>query len=265
MSPAATLAARDLRVSLSRPGRSFRRSVSTEILHGVSLEVPSGSGVGLVGMSGSGKSTLLRTLLALQTPDAGSVTLRGRGIRPGPLKSLRGFRRDVQYVPQDPASSLDPRMTVEQLLREPLVCLGVEGQHPALIRTALTRVQLPPAAVDKRPFELSGGQNQRVAIARALVVSPTILLADEPVSGLDLPLRNQVLEVLRMLIEDQGLGLLLVSHDLDAIAAVCTRTAVLDDGRIVEEGPTGQILHAPQHGATRALSAARSTAGAVPR
>lgn len=263
--PPATLTARDIRVSLSRPGRAFRRSVPTEVLHGVSVEVSSGSSIGLVGRSGSGKSTLLRTLLALQRPDAGSVTLQDQVIRPGSLKSLRWFRQQVQYVPQDPASSLDPRMTVEQLLREPLVCLGVEGQHSIRIRDALTRVQLPAVAVTKRPFELSGGQSQRVAIARALVVSPTMLLADEPVSGLDLPLRNQVLDVLQMLIEDQGLGLLFVSHDLDAIAAICTRTAVLDDGRIVEEGPTGQILDNPQHEVTRALNAARLIAGAVPR
>lgn len=235
----------------------------TEILHGVSLEVSSGSSVGLVGTSGSGKSTLLRTLLALETPDAGSVTLQGQVIRPGSLKSLRWYRQQVQYVPQDPASSLDPRMTVEQLLREPLVCLEVAGQHSARIHDALTRVQLPAAALNKRAFELSGGQNQRVAIARALVVSPTILLADEPVSGLDLPLRNQIIDVLQMLIKDQGLGLLFVSHDLDAIAAICTRTAVLDEGRIVEEGLTGQILHDPQHEATRALNAARLNAGTV--
>lgn len=260
-----TLTAREIRLSLARPGRAFRPSVSTEILHGVSLDVSPGSSLGLVGSSGSGKSTLLRTLLALELPDSGSVTLHGRTIRPGSLKSLRWFRREVQYVPQDPASSLDPRLTVEQLLREPLVCLGVDGQHSARIRDALGRVELPATASDKRPFELSGGQNQRVAIARALVVSPAILLADEPVSGLDLPLRNQVLDVLRMLISEQGLGLLFVSHDLDAVAAVCARTAVLADGRIVEEGPTGLILNDPQHATTRELNAARLAPAAVVR
>ncbi|WP_144673270.1 ABC transporter ATP-binding protein [Arthrobacter sp. U41] len=260
-----TLTAREISLSLTRPGRAFRRRVSTEILHGVSLDVSPGSSLGLVGSSGSGKSTLLRTLLALETPDSGSVTLHGRIIRPGSLKSLRWFRREVQYVPQDPASSLDPRLTVEQLLREPLVCLGVDGQHAARIRDALGRVELPAAASGRRPFELSGGQNQRVAIARALVVSPAILLADELVSGLDLPLRNQVLDVLQMLISEQGLGVLFVSHDLDAIAALCARTAVLADGRIVEEGPTGQILNNPQHAMTRELNAARLAQGAVVR
>lgn len=263
MSP--TLIARDLQVSLARPGRAFRRSSPTEVLHGVSLEVASGSSTGLVGVSGSGKSTLLRTLLALETPDSGSVTLEDRVIRPGSSTSLRWYRRQVQYVPQDPASSLDPRMTVEQLLREPLVRLGIGGQHAARIRDALTRVELLADASAKRPFELSGGQNQRVAIARALVVSPMILLADEPVSGLDLPLRDQVLDVLQMLISEQGLGLLFVSHDLDAIAAVCARTAVLADGRIVEEGPTRRILDDPQHAATRALNAARMPAGTATR
>ncbi|WP_247828577.1 ABC transporter ATP-binding protein [Arthrobacter antioxidans] len=263
--PTATLTARDLRLSLSRPGRAFRRSAATEVLHGVSLQVSGGSSVGLVGGSGSGKSTLLRTLLALETPDSGSVTLQDQAIRPGSLTSLRWYRQQVQYVPQDPASSLDPRMTVDQLLREPLVCLGVDGHHSTRIRDALSRVELPAAASGKRPSELSGGQNQRVAIARALVVSPMIILADEPVSGLDLPLRNQVLDVLQMLISDQGMGLLFVSHDLDAIAAVCARTAVLADGRIVEEGPTEQILDDPQHEATRELNAARLLPGAVDR
>lgn len=258
-----TLSAHDIHLSLSRPGRAFRRRVATTILHGVSLDVPSGSGVGLVGSSGSGKSTLLRTLLALEVPESGSITLQGRTISPGSLKSLRWFRREVQYVPQDPASSLDPRMTVEQLLREPLVCLGSDGNHAEQIRVALTRVEMPGNSFKKRPSELSGGQNQRVAIARALVVSPAILIADEPVSGLDLPLRNQVLDVLQTLINDQGLGLLLVSHDLDAVSSVCTRTAVLADGRIVEEGPTEQVLNNPQHPATRELNAARLTRGVL--
>ncbi len=232
---------------------------------GCLLTVPSGRGVGLVGSSGSGKSTLLRTLLAMESPDSGSVVLRDRMIRQGSLTSLRWFRREVQYVPQDPASSLDPRMTVEQLLREPLVCLSIGGNHSEQIRDALRRVELPEATFERRPAELSGGQNQRVAIARALVVRPAILIADEPVSGLDLPLRHQVLDVLHMLIKDQGLGLLLVSHDLDAVASVCTRTAVLAEGRIVEEGPTGQILNDARHPATRELNAARVGRGALSR
>lgn len=253
----ATLSARDLRLSLARPGQAFRRSMPTKILHGVSLEVSSGSSLGLVGSSGSGKSTLLRTLLALEEPASGSVTLQGRPVQPGSLRSLRWFRREVQYVPQDPASSLDPRMTVGQLLREPLVCLGIDGQHSTIIREALGRVALSGSTVGKRPFELSGGQNQRVAIARALVVRPSILLADEPVSGLDLPLRNQVLEVLQLLVNEQGLGMLFVSHDLDAVAAVCAETAVLADGRIVEYGHTVHLLNRPRHEATRELNAAR--------
>lgn len=256
-----TLTAQDLEVSLVRPGGLFRTNPPATILHRVTLSVPTGTGVGLVGSSGAGKSTLLRTLLALEVPSSGSVDLDGRAVRPGSLRSLRWYRREVQYVPQDPASSLDPRMTVEQLLREPLACLAVEGEHPRMAAEALTRVELPGAVLRKHPAELSGGQNQRVAIARALVVSPSILLADEPVSGLDLPLRNQVLHVLNTLIDEQGLGLLLVSHDLDAIAAVCSRTAVLADGRIVEEGTTRQILDDPQHPATRALNAARLAAG----
>lgn len=260
-----TLATHALHVSLARPRRAFRVSPSTKVLQGVTLNVSTGTGLGLVGRSGSGKSTLIRTLLALETPASGSVTLNDQGIRPGSLRSLRWFRREVQYVPQDPASSLNPRMTVEQLLREPLVRLGVQGQHAELAQHALARVELPAATLRKHPPELSGGQNQRIALARALVVSPSILLADEPVSGLDAPLRHQILDVLHSLITEQGLGLLLVSHDLDAIAAVCTRTAVLAEGRIVEEGTTEQILTAPRHPVACELNAARLAPGALSR
>lgn len=224
-------------------------------LDDVSLAVPSGSSIGLVGSSGAGKSTLLRTLLALEKPTAGHVEIAGRPVTPGSMSGLRWYRRLVQYVPQNPAGSLDPRMNVEDLLAEPLRQLRVDGHHPAMIRTALERVALDAAMLRRKPAELSGGQNQRVAIARALVPAPKILLADEPVSGLDLPLRNSVLSLFQDLVHRDGLGLLFVSHDLTAVAGLCPHTMVLSAGRIVEQGPTDKLFAAPQHPRTRELIA----------
>ncbi|MBT2534567.1 ABC transporter ATP-binding protein [Arthrobacter sp. ISL-69] len=222
-------------------------------LDDVSLAIPSGSSIGLVGSSGAGKSTLLRTLLALEKPTAGDVEMDGRPVAPGSASGLRWYRKLVQYVPQNPAGSLDPRMNVADLLTEPLRQLRVDGHHPAMIRRALDRVGLDAAMLRRKPAELSGGQNQRVAIARALVPEPKILLADEPVSGLDIPLRNSVLSLLQELVRRDGLGLLFVSHDLTAVAGLCPHTMVLSAGRIVEQGPTTELFAAPQHPRTREL------------
>jgi peptide/nickel transport system ATP-binding protein len=235
-------------------GHGFRgRWRDLPALDDVSLSVPSGSSIGLVGSSGAGKSTLLRTLLALEKPAAGQVEIAGRPVTAGSASGLRWYRRLVQYVPQNPAGSLDPRMTVEDLLAEPLKQLRVDGHHQAMIRTALERVALDDGVLRRKPAELSGGQNQRVAIARALVPEPRILLADEPVSGLDLPLRNSVLSLLGELVHRDGLGLLFVSHDLTAVADLCPHTMVLSAGRIVEQGPTWKLFAAPQHPRTREL------------
>jgi peptide/nickel transport system ATP-binding protein len=144
-------------------------------------------------------------------------------------------------------------MTVSQLLMEPLRQLRVKGNHRAMAAEALERVEVPAGLMERHPGELSGGQNQRVAIARALAVSPSYLLADEPVSGLDLPLRDTVLSLLDRLIRDQGLGLLLVTHDLTTAARMCSTTAVLAEGSIVEEGPTDEVLANPASPAAAAL------------
>lgn len=224
-------------------------------VHEVDISVRVGERVGLVGASGSGKSTLLRLLLALDRPDAGSVEFDGRTVRMASTSALRWYRRRVQYVPQDPASSLDPRRSVHDLVREPLRRLGVqpEGGEQAAIRTALDRVGLPSGLDRRRAGELSGGQAQRVAIARAIATGPELLLADEPVSGLDLPLRNQVVDVLRDLSVQGDLGLLLVTHDLSVVAALCERTVVMWAGEVVEDRPTEEILSAPAHERTAAL------------
>ncbi|KQS54860.1 hypothetical protein ASG36_20325 [Geodermatophilus sp. Leaf369] len=225
-------------------------------LRGVDLALRPGERVGLVGASGSGKSTLLRCLLALDVPDAGTVLCGGRRVDPGPARRLRWFRRRVQYVPQDPASTLDPRMTVGALVAEPLRALAVPGDHRGLVATALTQVQLDPRLIGRRPGQLSGGQAQRVALARALAPGPEVLLADEPVSGLDLAVREQVVTLLGELSDATGSALLLVSHDLSVVSRLCARTLVLDDGRVVEDRPTADLLTDPHHHATRALVAA---------
>lgn len=230
-----------------------RRSPGVRSLTDVSLEVRAGERVGLVGRSGSGKSTLLRILLALDEPSSGMVGLDGREVRPTSTRRARWYRRQVQYVPQDPAASLEPRMTVARLVREPLVRLAVPGDHDVAVREALDAVALPSDVLRRTPREISGGQAQRVAMARAIVSGPAFLLADEPVSGLDLPLRDQVLSLLDALSSDRGLGLLFVSHDLEAVARLCGRSVVLSGGRVVEEGPTARLLARPGHAATREL------------
>ncbi|MWV48084.1 ATP-binding cassette domain-containing protein [Rathayibacter sp. VKM Ac-2803] len=231
----------------------YRRGPAQPALSAVSFSAAPGESVGVVGRSGSGKSTLLTILLALERPSEGGVALDGAAVRPGSVRRLRWFRRRVQYVPQEPGSTLEPRMTVAQLVLEPLRRLDVPGEHRRLVSAALDDVGLPAAMLKRRPGELSGGQAQRVALARSIVSGPEYLLADEPVSGLDLPLRDRVLELLRELTEHRSLGLVFVSHDLDAVARLCRRCVVLADGRIVEEGATADLLRRPEHPATREL------------
>ncbi|MFE7630411.1 ABC transporter ATP-binding protein [Kocuria sp. NPDC057446] len=232
--------------------RAYRtRSSTVTAVRGVDVEVREGESLGVVGPSGSGKSTLLSLLLGLERPDEGEVRFDG-----APLtgrQQIRRARQAVQYVPQDPASSLDPRRSVERQLREPLRRFRVPGDHRRLVRDALEQVGLGAEHLARHAHELSGGQAQRVAIARALVTGPRILLADEAVSGLDLPLRHQVLELLEDLHVRGGLGLLFISHDLTAVRSLCERALVLDHGQVVEEGPAGRLLETPHHPTTREL------------
>lgn len=249
----ACIDARGLRCSHPGPKPFSERHL---VLHGVDLQVDAGQRVAMVGSSGSGKTTLLRCLLALDGADSGEITCGGRLVEPGSARSLRWYRRLVQYVPQEPASSLNPRMTVAELVAEPLRRLAVPGHHPQLVAEALAKVELPREIASRRAGELSGGQAQRVALARAVATRPALLLADEPVSGLDLPLRNQVLAVLAQLSAEHNTGIVLVSHDLSAVAQLCERTVVLDQGRVVEDRPTPDLLHDPRHPASQALLAA---------
>jgi peptide/nickel transport system ATP-binding protein len=239
-------------VGVSVDYRAGRRT-RVPALRDVDLSIAPGETVGLIGSSGSGKSTLLRVLLALERPTRGEVRLDGVVVRGGGHRRMRPFRRHVQYVPQEPGGSLDPRMSVEQLVTDPLRRLRVEGPHPARARAALDAVHLSSALLPRRPAELSGGQAQRVAIARAIATGSPILLADEPVSGLDLPLRDQVLELLAELVAVRGIGVVFASHDLDAVARLCRRGVVMAKGRVVESGPPQALLEQPSDAATRAL------------
>ena len=240
------LVAEDLRFRFPpRPGSPSGHLV----LDGVSLRVGSGERVGLVGRSGCGKSTLLRILLGLAASDAGAVRFDGEEIRPGPLASLRDYRRQVQLIPQDPAASLVPRLSAERNVLLPLTRLQAPEPRLEIARWALQRVGLGEQFWRRRPDELSGGQAQRVAVARALALRPAIVLADEPVSGLDHDLRDQVLDLLHELSLDadaldtggsaagrggRRLGVLFVSHDPEAVARLCDRTLLLADGRLTE-------------------------------
>ncbi|MFT4215304.1 MAG: ABC transporter ATP-binding protein [Microbacterium sp.] len=233
--------------------RLFEPRALKTALEPTSLSIARGERVGIVGVSGSGKTTLLRLMLALDTTDTGAVMCESREVEPAEVRHLKWYRRKVQYVPQDPASTLDPLMTVQALVREPLVRLGVEGDHDTMIREALLAVNLDDKFLTRRANELSGGQAQRLAIARAIATRPDFILADEPVSGLDLPMREAVVALLREISETRGTGIAVVSHDLSMVASLCERTVVMFGGEVVEDRPTKELLTDPQHERTREL------------
>ncbi|MEU5158066.1 ABC transporter ATP-binding protein [Streptomyces sp. NPDC020875] len=262
-----TTAAPDARTAAGSPGGEpvlaadrvsyAYRGGAASVLTDVSLAVAPGESLAVVGESGTGKTTLLRLLLGLARPTAGTVRYEGAELRPRDRALIRHFRRGVQCVFQDPYASLDPRRRVGDSVAEPLRSLGLATRREAAPRVAaaLTAVGLPPDAADRYPHEFSGGQRQRVAIARATVCDPRVLLADEPVSALDVTTRVKVVELLRELREDRGLALIMVSHDLSVVASLCDRTAVLSGGRVVEQGPTDQVLTTPEHPYTARLVA----------
>lgn len=236
-----------------------RRATTTPSLQHVSLDLHAGERVALVGASGCGKSTLLKILLALESPIQGTVHCQGREVRPDRVSRLRWYRRLVQYIPQDPAGSLAPHASVFALIAEPLRQLGMTENLKQTVCEVLEQVDLPLTLLHQRAESLSGGQAQRVAIARAIALRPAFLLADEPVSGLDLPLRQQITTLLDTLSRRHGMGLLLVSHDLSVVAALCQRVLVMYNGSLVEDRPLPELLAEPFHFHTQALLAAVPT------
>jgi ABC-type glutathione transport system ATPase component len=227
-------------------------------LRGVSLDIHKAQRFGIVGESGSGKSTLLRLLCGLDTPTSGSIRFAGREIAGRPERALRFLRSEVQIVFQDPMSALDPRMRVRQIISEPLLT----QRHPdpaGRVRELLAAVGLPAEAGDRFAHQFSGGQRQRISIARALAPRPSVLIADEPVSALDVSVRAQILNLLADLVEEYALTLVFVSHDLSVVRHVCDTIAVLHNGQLVEVGPTEQVHNSSRHPYTRRLVAAVPT------
>ena len=240
------------RTSLTRPGRVVHA------LAGVSFEVGAGERFGIVGESGCGKSTLLRLLAGLDRPTSGRVIVEGTDIAPLPERRLRFLRDRLQMVFQDPMSSLDPRMRVRDIVAEPLVAQRIRAPQERVAQL-IREVGLPETAVHRYPHQFSGGQRQRISIARALAPSPGILLADEPVSALDVSVRAQVLNLISELVDELELTLVFVSHDLSVVRHLCDRVAVMSAGEIVETGPVEQVWRAPQHPYTQRLLAAVPT------
>lgn len=239
-------------------GPGTRRVVG---LDDVSLQVVRGARLGIVGESGSGKSTLVRLMAALDKPTAGEVRFDGRRVSGLPERDLGFLRSQVQLVFQDPRSSLNPRMRVRDIITEPLPSRLIRAEladvdPDARVRELLEAVDLPAAMADRYPHEFSGGQRQRIAIARALAPRPDVLIADEPVSALDVSVRAQVLNLLTDLVDRFGLTLVFVSHDLAVVRHVCAQAVVMQRGRIVEQGSTAQLFEAPTQEYTRRLLAA---------
>lgn len=227
-------------------------------LDGVDLTIASGEIMGLVGESGSGKSTLARCIVRLLEPTSGQVLLRGLDITHLSQRRLRHVRRDVHMVFQDPYSSLDPRQTVGAIIAEPLRMHGLARRRELGKRVAgmLERVGLSPDMRDRLPNELSGGQRQRVGLARSLVLEPSLLIADEPVSALDVSVQAAVLSLILDLQRDMGFACLFIAHDLGAVEAVCNRVAIMYLGRIVEQGGYEEIFREPKHPYTQSLLSA---------
>jgi ABC-type glutathione transport system ATPase component len=236
----------------------FQAAGKVHALNGVSFSIEAGRSLGIVGESGSGKSTLARLVMALDQPTSGRVRLLGRDLHALPREELRRARRDFQMVFQDPYGSLDPRQTVLRIVTEPLAAQGgvTRDELQARASEALRAVGLRAYDLGKYPHEFSGGQRQRIAIARALITRPRLIVADEPVSALDVSVQAQVLNLMQDLQAAFGVTYMLISHDLAVVQHLCDDVAVLWQGRIVEQGPPQRLFSAAEHPYTRSLLAA---------
>ncbi|MEU8871117.1 ABC transporter ATP-binding protein [Streptomyces javensis] len=249
MTPTPLLAVEDLVVEYPVAGGVFRA------VDGVSFAVPPGGALGVVGESGCGKSTIARSIVRLLRPTRGRILLDGTDIAGLPERRLRPLRKRVQMVFQDPYGSLDPHLTAEEIVAEPLRLNGMRSGAERARRAAalIDQVGLPAGALQRRPAEFSGGQRQRIGIARALASGPELLVCDEATSALDVSVQAQVLQLLRELQAEQGLAYIVISHNLGVVREISSEVVVMRAGRIVESGPTGTVLSAPADPYTRAL------------
>ena len=255
-----SLVVSDLKVWFPVKSSFLRRTVDyVKAVDGVSLGLAAGESVGIVGESGSGKTTLAKAILGLVPMREGSVMIDEREIHKLPRKELRGMRREMQFIFQDPFGSLNPRMTLGEIVLEGVRLHRVidaasgDGGEKALLDSILREVGLEPGMAERYPHQLSGGQRQRIAIARALVLKPKILALDEPTSSLDRSVQFQVIQLLRRLQEGHGLAYLFISHDLKVVRALCRRVMIMHRGRIVDEGAAEEIFRSPRKAYTREL------------
>jgi len=261
----ALLSVRDLRKHFPvRKGLLRRETARVHAVDGVSLDIHQGETLGLVGESGCGKSTLGRTLVRLYEPTSGQVDYRGQDFLALRGERLRAMRRNLQMIFQDPFASLDPRMTVGQILCEPFkvhgACPPRERQERA--RALLETVGLKAVHMNRYPHEFSGGQRQRISIARAIALNPELVVADEPVSALDVSIQAQILNLLKDLQEEFRLTYVFISHDLSVVDHFCDRVAVMYLGRIIEIAPRDELFRNPRHPYTQALIEAVPRVGA---
>ncbi|KFX16757.1 ABC transporter ATP-binding protein [Pectobacterium betavasculorum] len=237
-----------------QPGWFLRHRREEKALQGVSLTLPQGSTLGIVGESGSGKSTLARCIVRLYQPDSGEIEFDGRNLTQLGRRELREYRRHIQMVFQDPYSSLNPRQQVGEIVAKGLLIQGIpRAEALEKVKTLFTLVGLDKQSIQRYPHEFSGGQRQRIGLARALALEPRILVADEPVSALDVSVQAQILTLLADLRERLGLSMIFITHDLRVAAQVCDRLIVMQAGKIVEQGCTQQLFQHPQHAYTRQL------------
>ncbi|MDR2567073.1 MAG: ATP-binding cassette domain-containing protein [Bifidobacteriaceae bacterium] len=233
--------------------RPFQRRQTIHAVCCASFELSGGQTLGIVGESGSGKTTLLRTLLGLYEPTGGAVSLEGKTLDYRDKDARRAFWRRIGVVFQDPYSSLDPRMTVSDILREPLLVTGAKMDARQRIREVLDEVYLPQGVLGRFPHEFSGGQRQRIAIARALMLKPELIALDEPVSSLDVTIQAEILELLARIQTETQTAYILISHDLAVVAQTCHEVIVMYGGQIVEAGPTMTVIESPRHPYTQEL------------